>query len=219
MKHIASIMGLLAVVTAHAVAGVAPAPVSSGKNVASPLLDPCAGPISYHNLELLYAGTGFGDFRDDADGIALRAEYSLTNQFFLTGTVGYDDWDTGNLWTLSGGAGASFPLTETIHLVAEGGVMWARQEQDVMWSVTPGVINYDTISDDDFGWYVRPHLRAKFGCFTVHAGAVYEDVGGDDQWGWFVQGYYQIATNWDLTAGYGEGEDTDRFTAGVRFRY
>ena len=207
-------------VAANAAAGVAPAPVSSGKGVAAPPpVDPCAGSISYNNVEFLYAYTDLGGFRDESDGGVVRAEYSPMANFYLTGSVGYDDWDTGNMWTLSGGLGAHYPLTENIHIVAEGGVIRADWEQDVAWSVEPGVINYDTIGDDDFGWYARPHLRAKFGCLTIHAGAVYEDVADNDQWSWFARGYFQIAPNWDLTAGYSDGEDAERLTAGVRLRY
>ena len=219
MNKTAFIPGILAFTISIAAAGVTPAPVSSGKLVTPPTGDRCAGPISYRSAELLYAGTDFGGFRDEADGIVLRAEYALMSNFFLTGSAGYDEWSSGNMWTLSGGAGAYWPLTENIHLVAEAGVVWAASEQDVAWSVTPGVINYDTTSDDDFGWYVRPHLRAKFGCFTIHAGAVYEDVADSDHWGWFARAYFQVAPNWDVTAGYSDAEETETFTAGVRYRY
>ena len=218
MKKPSAILAALVMGATTAIAGVAAAP--SGKAVtAPPPVDPCAGAVSYNNVELLYAYTDFGGYLDSADGGVLRAEFSPMANLYFTASVGYDDWNTGNLWSLSAGVGGYVPLTDNIHIAADAGVLYADWEQDRYSSVTPGIINRDTVSDSDTGWYVRPHLRAKFGCLTLHAGAMYQDAGDSDDWSWFANAYYQVAQNWDLTAGYSDGDDAERITAGVRYRY
>ena len=217
MKKTATILAALAMGAATATAGVAPAP--TGKGVAMPPpMDPCAGPISYNNVELLYAYTDFDGYGDSADGGVLRAEYSPMANVFFTGSVAYDDWSSGNMWRLSAGVGGYVPLTDNIHLAADGGIIYVDSEQD--YYVTTGTSSSKrTYSSSDTGWYIRPHLRAKFGCLTLHAGAVYEDVGPDNNWSWYANAYYQVAQNWDLTVGYADGDNAQRITAGVRMRY
>lgn len=65
IRTIAIIAGLVAT-SAAGFAGITTAPID--KNPAPPPQDPCATPISYTNIEFLYARTNFdGDGRDDGD--------------------------------------------------------------------------------------------------------------------------------------------------------
>ena len=221
MKKTSTILAALVMGVASANAGVAPAP--TGKGVAMPPpMDPCAGPISYNNVELLYAYTDFDGYGDSADGGVLRAEYSPMANVYFTASVGYDDWSSGNMWRLSAGVGGYVPLTENIHLAADAGVIYADSEQDYYTQTGTGtsvVYTKHTRSDSDTGWYIRPHLRAKFGCLTIHAGAEYQDVSDSEDWTWFANAYYQVAQNWDLTVGYSDSDNAERVTAGVRYRY
>ncbi len=45
--------------------------------------DPCAGPISYNNAELLYAYTDYDNFSDNGSGALLRIEYSAWDNLYL----------------------------------------------------------------------------------------------------------------------------------------
>jgi hypothetical protein len=215
MKKTATILAALALGVATASAGVAPAP--TGKMPPPPPMDPCAGPISYNNIELLYASTDIDVADDSADGGVLRLEYSPMANLYLAGSVEYVDFDYGNLWMFTAGVGGYFPLTENIHLAADAGWLYIRAESDSESSMGDD-------SESESGWYVRPHLRAKWGCFTAHAGALYRDLGDDwssesSDWSWFINLYYQLNANWDLTVGYMDGDEFETITAGVRFRY
>jgi hypothetical protein len=237
MKKTATILTALAMGVVSASAGVAPAPVvDKGQPPPPPPIDPCAGPISYNNIELLYANTDWGFFDDDSsDGGIIRAEWSPFANFYLQGGFEYSDVEFGDLWIGNIGIGGYFPLTEHIHLAADGGYVYAEFDFDDFVKV-PTPLGGGASDDDDSedGWYVRPHIRAKWSCFSVHAGAIYRDWSndsddsndpGDDDiddgnWQFFAQLYYQFAPNWDVTAGYVGGEnDFEQWNAGVRFRY
>jgi hypothetical protein len=241
MKSTATIFAALITAVISATAGTAPAPAPSGKGpVPPPPADPCAGPISYNNIELLYAYTDFDHGFDSSDGGLLRFEYSPTPYFYITGGVeyinsGYDvdvinpgvaaprgaignesfsaDFEQ---WDFTLGIGAHFPLTPHIDIAADGGVLWSTRSTDFH---VPGPGNDDSESNDDTGWYVRPQFRGKWGCFTAHLGAEYRDVRDFNEWAFFGRVYYQVAPAWDITAGYRHGEDSDTVTAGVRWRY
>ena len=224
MNKTNTILAALAMGVVSATAGVAPAPTGKGP-VPPPPVDPCAGPISYNNVELLYVYTDIDGYSDSGNGGRLSVEYSPMQNLYLTASAEYLDMDYGNLWILKGGIGGYLPLTDNIHLAADGGIAWAREEYDV-WvpAVTEGITgHYRNESNDEVGWYVRPHLRAKFGCLTVHAGAEYLDIGDgsstDGDWSGFASLYYQVAQNWDVTAGVRVGEDVTQWSGGVRFRY
>ena len=219
MKKTTTLLAALSLGVGSVMAGPAPV-VTTGKTPAPAVMaDPCAGPISYNNLELLYANTDL-DYGDSADGFALRGEYSPMKNLYITASVGYDDWDLGNQWNLSLGIGAYMPLTDNIHLAADAGVLYSDWEMDYyIPSSQSGPGRWSSYSDSDTGWYVRPHLRAKFGCLTLHAGAQYSDINDSEDWAWFVNAYYQLNANWDLTAGYNDGDDAQIITAGVRYRY
>lgn len=222
MKKTTTILATLALGVVSATAGVEPA--YSGKGVAQPPppIDPCAGPISYNNVELLYANTDYDGYGDSSDGGILRVEYSPMTNLYFTASGQYTDYDYGNIWTLTAGIGGYVPLTENIHIAGDAGIVYADWEYDYVYSMpTKGTENNRSYGDSDTGWYVRPHLRAKWGCLTVHAGALYTDISESEDWSWFVNAYYQIAQSWDITAGYADGGDSDAqtFTAGVRWRY
>ena len=215
MKKTCTILMLMAFGLASATAGVAPAPAHSGKSVPPPpSADPCAGPISYNSLEVLYANTS-GDYsEDDADGFRVNFEYSPAANFYVRATGSYDEADYWDTWGLSLGVGGYIALNENIHAAVDGGVLY----EDFSLDARGNLRGFD---DDDTGWYVRPHLRAKWSCFEIHAGATYSDIWDDTDWAWFAQVYYQVAQGWDISAGYSEHDDSDGdvWTIGVRRRF
>lgn len=219
---------------ATAVAGVSTVSYS-GKEQPAPApspIDPCAGPISYSNIELLYANTDWG-FGDSTDGGILRVEYSPMSNFYITASAEYadlSDYYYQDVWDFSIGLGGYIALTENIHLAADAGYINRRYDNlDDNGTVGDALDDFwDTQSDS--GWYARPHLRAKWGCLTAHAGAIYRNLEVDDdvendafdggEWSYFVQLYYQLHSKWDITAGYLGGEgDSEQWTAGVRYRF
>jgi len=226
MKKTNTILALMALSTASAFAGVEPAPAPSGKGgaVVAPV-DPCAGPISYNNVELLYANTDSGSYYSDSeDGLNLNVEYSPWKNIYLTGSITYTDTDGGELWTISGGIGGYIPLSENIHLAADAGITYWDSDSRVYAVPLPGgagSTQYYSHDDSETGWYVRPHVRAKWGCFEGHAGFQYVDLDDEDDWSWFIQLYYQVAPGWDITAGYSEWDDSDSdtWTIGARYRF
>ncbi len=196
----------------------APAPVIA----APPPNDPCAGPISYNNAELLYAYTDFDNSSENGDGVVLRVEFSVMENFYLTASGQYHEAGLIDMWALSGGVGGYVPLSENIHLAADGGVLWVNYDVDS----DPLSSLFNEWSEDNVGWYVRPHLRAKFGCFEIHAGAQYSDVGGFsdssydiDEWSVFADLYYQVSPGWDLTVGVAHSNERTTATGGARYRF
>ena len=227
MNKTTAILATLAMGAVSALAGTVPAPAPSGKGkvpVGPAPLDPCAGPISYNNVELLYVHTNPDGSGDDYDGANLRLTYSPLQNFYIVADATYSDSEYVQDTTIALGIGGYLPLTENIHAAVDGGVVWFNRDIEG-WG-----------DDDDFGWYVRPHLRAKWGCLEVHVGAQYVDVGGGDnyrqtafvanygsweieEWSGFAQLYYQFAPSWDLTAGVSVSEDRTSISGGVRYRF
>lgn len=220
MKKTTTILAVLAASLLTSTAGTrAPAPVI---RPAPPPMDPCAGPISYNNAELLYAYTDFDNSSDNGDGVILRLEYSVMENFYVTASGQYHEAGLVDMWSLSGGVGGYVPLSENIHLAVDGGVLWVNYdvESDPLSSL------FNEYNDDQVGWYVRPHVRAKFGCFEIHAGAQYSDVsdfddsGYDiDEWSVFADLYYQISPGWDLTVGVSHSTERTTTTGGARYRF
>jgi hypothetical protein len=221
MKKTSSILALMALGVASAIAGVEPAPSGKGAATPPPVVDPCAGPISYNNVELVYANTDGGN-NDSSDGLNARVEYSPMANFYVTGSVGYTDLDGGQTWTLSGGIGGYVPVTDNIHVAIDGGIFhWDTEYDTFINTAAKGGVQRYTVSDSDTGWYVRPHVRAKWGCFEVHAGGMYVDIADSEDWNWFAQVYYQVVPGWDITAGYSEWSDNDgeTWTVGARYKF
>jgi hypothetical protein len=185
--------------------------------------EPCAGPISYNNAELLYAYTDYDGFADHGSGGVFRLEYSAWDNFYIAAGATYSEIDSVDMWSLSAGVGAYMALTENIHLVGEAGVLWTSFETSVFVDdgSSAGTGFWVSDRDEEWGWYAKPHLRAKWGCLEVHAGALYTDLGGnfDDEWAGFVDLYYQVAPSWDLTAGVSFNSDATTVTGGARYRY
>jgi len=183
-------------------------------------VEPCAGPISYSNIELLYAYTDWDNFggNDHTNGAQLNIEFSPFQSFYLTAGAEWFSESDADLWILHAGIGGYVPLGEHFHLAVDGGALWTDLEFD-----NDVVVGDDNASD--WGWYVRPHLRAKWGCFEAHAGALYRDMGdfngggGDGQWAGFAQLYYHITTSLDITAGVLCDEDFTQVTGGLRLRF
>jgi hypothetical protein len=220
MKKTTSLIAALTLGAATAFAGTHPAPMSSGKNPPPPPpADPCAGPISYNNIELLYAWTDFDHANNDGNGFQLNLEYAPTSNFFLTAGAEYSTGDDVDLWLVHLGIGGYFALTPNIHLAVDGGALWSDISIDNNGPVVNPLGNGNGDGDgNEWGWYIRPHLRAKWGCLTVHLGAEYRDIFRGD-WAGYGKLYYQINPAWDLTAGVRFSEDETQVTAGVRFRY
>lgn len=188
---------------------------------AQPPMEPCAGPISYSNIELLYAYTDFDSglgSDDHTNGAQLNIEWSPFQNFYLAVGGEWFSEEDADLWVLHGGIGGYFPLTDHIHIAADGGILWTDIEFD------DDVFGGDN-SDSDTGWYVRPHLRGKWGCFEAQAGALYRDMGDfnadgeDGRWAGFAKLYYHLTTSLDLTAGVLVDEDFTQVTGGVRWRF
>src|SRR5262245_57871608 len=119
MKKTSTILALMALSVVTATAGPPP-PAPTGKGTAVPPVDPCAGPISYNNVELVYMNTdGYGGYNEDGDGVRLNVEYSPWNNIYLTASASYTDFNIGEVWNLSGGIGAYVALTPNIHLAAD----------------------------------------------------------------------------------------------------
>lgn len=215
-----TILAILAAGAVTASAGVRtaiPAPVAVKPS------EPCAGPISYNNAELLYAYTDYDGYSDNGNGGIFRIEYSAWDNFYLTGSAAYHEVNNLDMWVLSGGVGAYMALCENVHIVGEAGALWTSFEQEVFVDdgSSAGTGYYVRDRDEEWGWYAKPHIRAKWGCFEVHAGALYTDIGGniDDEWSGFVDLYYQVAPQWDLTAGVNFTSDVTTVTGGARYRY
>jgi hypothetical protein len=196
--------------------------VSSGKTAAPPPPpppEPCAGPISYSNIELLYTYTDFDDdFGDHANGGRLALEWALAERWYLALGVNFMDGDNVDLWVINGGVGVSIPFTEHIHGVLEGGALWSDLDFD------ENILN-DDLDDNsgEWGWYVKPHIRGKWGCFEAHVGALFremDDVGDSDgRWAGFGKIYYHLNNSWDVTVGVLFEEDTTEYSGGIRWRF
>ncbi|HEX2751010.1 MAG TPA: hypothetical protein VHM91_23585 [Verrucomicrobiales bacterium] len=198
--------------------------VSNEKNVVQTQpapVEPCAGDISYNNIELLYAYTDFDDNgggSGHSNGGKLNIEYSPFKNFYLTAGGEYYHLNNADLWIVNGGIGGYLPLTQHIHLAVDAGILWTDIEYD------DDVFIGDN-SDSDTGWYVRPHLRGKWGCFEAHAGALYRDMGDfnaageDGRWAGFAQLYYHLTPSLDLTAGVLCDEDLTQVNGGIRWRF
>src|SRR5436190_1484809 len=134
-----SVFCALALAPAAAMGGITSAPVD--KNPASPA-GPCAGPVSYTHVELLYQYTdfhrsGFNDAYDNGNGAAFRFEYEVAKPFYLTGDAEYVSYELkdgsgfdGDLWKLSLGIGGHVALTEKIHLAGDAGMVHSNNGND-----------------------------------------------------------------------------------------
>lgn len=186
----------LAVVTTTTQAGTS-APAPSGKGVIAPTIEPDS--ISYSNVSLswLRQWGQVGPVNFDSNGIALALEYSPVNNVYVAGGASWSDGEfslggqsvNGDLWNANLGLGGYIPLTNNIHFVTELGANYA----DASFG------NPVNISGNEWGFYVTPHIRAKFGKFETHLGATYNtnDL-ALDEWTGFLRLLYEVAPNVDL---------------------
>ena len=207
----------LAVVTTTAQAGTS-APAPSGKGVIAPTIEPDS--ISYSNVSLswLRQWAQAGPIDLDGNGVALALEYSPVNNLYVAAGGSWSDVEAsllgqnGNFdfWTANAGIGGYIPLTSNIHFVTEVGANYA-----------------DALGLSEWGFYVTPHIRAKFGKFETHLGATYSsnDV-ALDEWTGFLRLLYEVAPNVDLfvtgTIGLGENngfEDIYGLNVGARYKF
>jgi hypothetical protein len=228
MKHTALILAGIALSAATATAGT-PAPMD--KNPPPPA-DPCAGPISYTNIELLYERTNFsGNSRSSDDGNAgvIRYEYGIKD-FYFNVDVDRNSYDYTvptirdqslawkvDEWKVRASLGGHIALRDNIHLAGDVGIVYSNRDGKAR--AIGATVAREGFNDDDVGWYIRPQLRAKWGCWTLHAGGEYEDIGGDDHWSVFGRVYYQISPQWDLMLGAATGDDADVYSGGIRWRF
>lgn len=183
-------------------AAVAGTPVSA-KNAKAPVAPApapaCADGISYNNLGLDWTHS-WVDGSSDVDGIDLNVEKTIIDKLYVHGSVSWADGVTDE-WGFLAGLGYGIPLVKNIDFVTEAGALFSED-------------NYEA-------FYVFPHLRGKWGCFELHAGAKFIcPEGGDDNfWEAHVDGYYQVASHLDLHVGGIFSDDVQTLRAGVRFKF
>jgi hypothetical protein len=200
----------LAAMTLAASAGIEAAPMSKGPApVASG--SPCGGPLGYNSAEINYLHTSFDESSvDDAKGAAIDITFSPFQNVYLTTGGSWQTLDIGDVnvdnWGILVGVGGYLPLADNVHLAMDGGVIFSGTSID------------DSDSTETLG-YVRPHLRAKFGCFETHLGAKYIWGEDDGTWEGFANAYFQVAPQVDLTAGVIFNEFATTVNGGVRFRF
>jgi hypothetical protein len=220
MKTTSAILTTLAVSAMTAAAGVAPAPAPVNCPIPK-AASPCDVPISYNNAELLYAWTDLDGTGEEMDGGILRFEYSPMEHFYVAASAQYHEVANIEIWAITAGVGGYMPLTERIHLVLEAGGVWADVDVGSTFDDGSGGNGW---SEDDTGWYVRPHVRARFGCLEVHAGAQYTEISSlgsydVEEWAAFANLYYQVAPQWDVTLGVTHSTDRTTVTGGARYRF
>jgi hypothetical protein len=187
-----------------------------GKNPpAMPAASGCSTEISYSSIDAAYSRTfvsqeGF----DDANGIGIKLEFSPINQLYFVGegdlnSSSFEGSDVDG-WGALAGVGGYLPITSGFHFATDVGGIWEGAE-----------FEGDKISDG--GWYVRPHLRAKFACAEIHVGAKYVSLNDfGDRWEVFGDVYYEVAPRLDLTVGVAtvlEGDRDWALRTGVRYRF
>jgi hypothetical protein len=230
MKRTNTILAGLVLSTAASFAGSTPAPLDKNPSPPPPA-DPCAGPISYTNIELLYQRTNFdGNSRDDGNAGLIRFEYEAVKSLYFTLDVdrnSYDQTVSGirdlsetfsiDQWKVSVGAGGHIALSDNIHLSGDAGFIYSDISADSKGGGIPGAVQNPDGSES--GWFIRPQIRAKWKCLTVHLGGEYRDFGGDDTWSFYSRFYYQVSPHLDVTLQFATGDDADVFSGGVRWRF
>ena len=180
-------------------------PTSSGKSgkgvVAPPPPAPaCPGGISYSNVGLDWNHTWVDGDGDDIDGVNFDVSYAIIDKLYVHGTASWAD-AVNSEWGFTAGLGYGIPLVKNLDFVVEAGGFWADE-------------------GDDDGWYVFPHLRGKWGCLELHAGAKYlSPDNGDELWEAHVNAYYEVCANTDIHIGGIFGEDASTLQVGVRYKF
>ncbi len=114
-------------------------------------------------------------------------------------------------------ASGYFPITNNIHFVAEAGVNYANLS----------LADFDDINTDEWGVYVTPHFRMKWGAFETHVGVNYtSNELALSEWSAFAKLLFAVSPEVDLFIAGSYGlDDSDGFDevfggqAGVRFKF
>lgn len=190
--------------------------------------------ISYNNLFINYNYSSADFLGVDVDGHGVQAgvEYSPVNHLYLALNGGWSNLEVDfsglglgvssldfDYWTLNAGVGGYLPITNNIHFVTEVGASYANL----------GFNDFGVnVSTDDWGIYVMPHFRAKFGIFETHLGVTYNsnDV-VPSEWTGFARLLFEVAPQLDLfVSGVVAFDDQDNgfddaygLQAGLRFKF
>ena len=208
-------LALFALVVVSAAQAGTPAPAAI-----SPTVEP--DEISYNNFSLSWlrqwAQAGAIDL--DGNGVAAGLEFSPVNHLYLALNGSWSDIDVsgpgGSLnadyWTLNAGVGGYVALANNIHFVTEVGASYG----DLDFGRAIGSL-------DDWGVYVTPHVRAKFGKFETHLGASYNsNDAAINEWSIFARALYEVCPDADVfvTGSYGldSGDFDDVFGLNVGLR-
>lgn len=207
---------LLTAASVYAGTPVAPAPQPAPVPYEEPTL------ISYSNFSLGYTYTSadFLGFDVDAHGAMAGLEFSPVDHLYFALRGSWSDIDFAGVdfdyWQGSAGIGGYIPITQNIHFATEVGASYA----DI------SLADFDA-GIDDWGLYVTPHFRMKWGGFETHVGVTYNsnDV-ITSRYNAFVRLMFEVAPQCDVFVGGNVGFDNgDAFDdvfgaqAGVRFKF
>ena len=202
MKSISLSLLASAAVTASAIAGT---PVRDGKAgpVAPPAPPECAEGISYSNFETDWVHSWGRNDNQNADGVNAEVSVALTDNLYFH-TAGL--WASGSevdIWGANVGLGGHIPLAHNIDFVTEAGGAFSGADH----------------ASSNNGFYVQPHLRAKFGCVELRAGATFYDLKESDDWEGFASLYYQFAPHTDLAVRGIFSEYSSTLQLGLRYKF
>ncbi len=185
------------------------------KNYEAPEPEPMAvQEINYNTFDARYLRTWFEDIPgvDDANGVGARFSISIIDCLYFAGSGSWQDVDTESgstdLWTASAGLGAVLPISSNFHLVGEGGALFYGFDD-----------GFEGADNNDVAPYAKPHVRARFGIFEVHAGAVWTDIDATNEWAGFVDTFIEVADGWDIAIGGSAGDKALTASAGFRMRF
>lgn len=215
-KTLASLTCSLFAAAAYAGTPMAPPPEPQPEPIDANL-------ISYSNLSLGYNYTSVDLLGLDVDGhgAGIGLEFSPIKHLYLAARGTWTDFDVAGIdfdyWTGNAGVGGYLPLTENIHLAVEVGASYANLS----------LADFDNLDTDDWGLYVTPHVRMKFGAFETHLGVTYNSNDlATSEYSAFVRLMYEVAPQVDLYVGGSAGfEDNAGFDnvygaqAGIRFKF
>ena len=186
---------------------IAPPKVSEGASDYSDYFD-------YDFLDIEYNFTSFDDdFLDEANGVSVGLSKTLTDFTFVTlgglwepvnATDGGEDVD---FWSFSAGAGMIFPLSERVHLVAEGGVFY-------------GFENGGEDDNGSLGGYAGPLLRVGITRAIEGFASVNYIVDEEtDQFEYSAGAVLRLTRALGLKAGWSWNDDEQTVGVGVRVAF
>lgn len=190
-----TILALLAAASVPAMAGTTMVPASKGPVVQPAPLDPCAGGITYNHFQVDWIRTDV-DGGDVYNGVDLNLEYQFVNPVYFAASYSLQSPD--DVWGVTLGLGGHLPLMDNVDFATDLGAL---------------------LTDGDDGFYVRPHIRAKFGCLEVHAGAKLICLDGENVWEGFGHLYYRVCSPADIGVGISASEDAWTLSVGMRLSF